>query len=231
MDYSTIINEHPELFDNKEKQFEVILDQNEISSWQNERRALLICKKLPQNWANIGIVLDDPYVIGIRDLVEFSDKTRNGYIRFYGRSYLEDGSTGVVVLPELNGKFLIIEHFRHATRSWHWEIPRGFGEAGNNPETQARKELKEEIGVGSCTSLDSLGTYFDNTGIEGDPVNLFLAKIPKNQENKINLEKKEGIRAKKWVTLSDFEKMIANDEINDGFTIAAYSRAKLKGLI
>jgi ADP-ribose pyrophosphatase len=34
-----------------------------------------------------------------------------------------------------------------------------------------------------------------------------------------------------WVSVAELEKMIAEGDITDGFTIAAYTKAKLKGLI
>jgi hypothetical protein len=34
-----------------------------------------------------------------------------------------------------------------------------------------------------------------------------------------------------WDSIPELEKMIADGEITDGFTIAAYTKAKLKGLI
>ena len=52
---------------------------------------------------------------------------------------------GVVILPVKDGKILLMHNFRHATRSWQWEIPRGFGEPGVSAEDQARAEVSEEI--------------------------------------------------------------------------------------
>ena len=77
------------------------------------------------------------------------------------------------------------------------EIPRGFGEEGIDAETQAKQELFQETGIEKINRLISLGIYFNNTGIEGNPIYLFLAKIPYDQEVKIKLEKKEAIRSKK----------------------------------
>jgi ADP-ribose pyrophosphatase len=45
------------------------------------------------------------------------------------------------------------------------------------------------------------------------------------------MEIQEGIENPIWVSVPELEKMIADGEITDGFTIAAYTKAKLKGLI
>jgi ADP-ribose pyrophosphatase len=130
------------------------------------------------------------------------------------------------MLPEMNGKLLLMHQFRHATRSWHWEIPRGFGEPGVEAEDQARAEIEEEIG-GEIAELTNLGLYFNNTGLEGNPIYLFLAKMALVGEPKL----KFGVDKFIWVSIAELEKMIADGEITDGFTIAAYTKAKLKGLI
>ncbi|HXF84823.1 MAG TPA: NUDIX hydrolase [Anaerolineales bacterium] len=204
----------------------IVTDLKAIKDWQNKRKVILRQNSLNPDWAKIGIVFSDPYVLILRDLVEFQDGTQSGYIRLYNRAYLEGGAAGVVMLPEMNGKLLLMHQFRHATRSWHWEIPRGFGEAGVQAENQARVEIEEEIG-GNVAELTNLGLYFNNTGLEGNPVYLFLAKMSSIGEPKLKL----GVDKFLWVTVLELEKMIADGEINDGFTIAAYTRAKLKGLI
>ena len=162
----------------------------------------------------------------MRDLVEFPGGFRNGYIRLYNRAYLEGGASGVVTMPEKDGKILLMHNFRHATRSWQWEIPRGFGEPGVSARDQATAEIKEEIGV-EVVDLVDLGVHFNNTGMEGNPVHLFLARIV--AEPTVNPE--IGVDALRWVSVAELEQLIASEEITDGFTIAAYTRAKLKGLI
>ena len=113
-----------------------------------------------------------------------------------------------------------------STRVWHWEIPRGFGEPGVSAEDQARAKIREEIGV-DVTELIDLGLYFNNTGLEGNPITLFLARITAEPVANPNI----GVDQLRWVSIEEFESMIARAEITDGFTIAAYTRAKLRGLL
>ncbi len=226
MKYRAIIQNKPDFFNNQDASFRILLDEEDIQSWQLEKRIQLAEKNKPEEWADIGAVFDDPFVVILRDLVEFPGGFRNGYIRLYNRAYLEGGAAGVVMLPDMGGKLLLMHQFRHATRSWHWEIPRGFGEPGVQAEDQARDEIEEEIG-GEIAELTNLGLYFNNTGLEGNPIHLFLAKMSSIDEPKL----KFGVDKFVWVSVSELEKMIADGEITDGFTIAAYTRAKLKGLI
>jgi len=226
MNYFPLVNSRPDLFDNKNALLNIILNQDIISEWETKREIELKQKQLPLEWAKIGVVSEDPYLVMIRDLVEFPGGFRNGYPRLYNRAYLEGGAAGVVILPELEGKLLLMHQFRHATRSWHWEIPRGYGEPGVQAEDQARAEIAEEVG-GEIYEMINLGLYFNNTGVEGNPIYLFLAKMSSIGEPKL----KFGVDKFIWVSVSELEKMIADGDITDGFTIAAYTKAKLKGLI
>lgn len=226
MKYKAIINDKPDFFKNQSAPFRILLEEGDIQSWQTEKQKKLAEKDQPEDWANTGVVFEDPFVVILRDLVEFPGGFRNGYIRLYNRAYLEGGAAGVVMLPEMDGKLLLMHQFRHATRSWHWEIPRGFGEPGVQAEDQARAEIEEEIS-GEITELTNLGLYFNNTGLEGNPIYLFLAKMASVGEPKL----KFGVDKFIWVSVPELEKMIADGEITDGFTIAAYTKAKLKGLL
>jgi ADP-ribose pyrophosphatase len=105
-------------------------------------------------------------------------------------------------------------------------VPRGFGEPGVSAEDNARKELREEIN-GTAAELIDLGVYHNNTGSEGNQVELFFARMESVGEP----ASQEGIQRVEWVNVSRLEEMIAGGEITDGFTIAAYTRCKLRGLI
>ncbi|NWG06127.1 MAG: NUDIX hydrolase [Chloroflexi bacterium] len=224
--YETIKDSLPELFDNSNALIKIIGDKNEVSQWQEQRRLALQEIGGSEAWADIGLILDDPSLLVLRDLVEFPGGYRNGYIRIYNRAYLEGGAAGVVVLPEKDGKILLFQHYRHATRMRHWEIPRGFGKSGVSAKTHAITEVREEIN-GEVEEIFELGIVYNNTGLEGNPINLFLARMASVGEMQVE----EGIENPMWVSVPELEKMIADGEITDGFTVAAYTRAKLNGLI
>ncbi|MGC8855576.1 MAG: NUDIX hydrolase [Anaerolineae bacterium] len=216
----------PHFFNNEGAKISIICSEETIRQWQQQRQSELKARELPLEWAEIGVVFDDPNLLILRDLVEFPGGYRNGYIRLYNRAFLEHGAAGVVVLPVREEKILLIQHYRHATRSRHWEIPRGFGRPGVKAETQARNEVKEEV-EGNIEKLIDLGILYNNTGLEGNPIHLFLAHLTSIGR----METEEAIETFRWVSVAELERMIADAEITDGFTIAAYTRAKLKGLL
>lgn len=226
IDYLSLLQNHPDLFHNPENgPIKIITNQHQIMNWQKQKRNELAERGAPLIWADIGVLYDDPYFIVIRDLVEFPNGQQNGYHRLINRAYLGGGGGGVAVLCENAGKFVLLRHFRHSTRNWHWEIPRGFGEPGVEAADQATAEIHEEI-AGQISELIDLGIFYNNTGIEGHPINLFLAHMlsygPSSSETRIEM---------RWVTIKELESMIASTEITDSFTIATYTRARLRCLI
>jgi ADP-ribose pyrophosphatase len=75
--------------------------------------------------------------------------------------------------------------------------------------------------------LVDLGILYSNTGIQGDAVRLFYAKLSSVGKP----ARSEGIESFRWVSVAGLEAMMRDGEITDGFTIAAYTRAKLRGLL
>jgi ADP-ribose pyrophosphatase len=225
MDYQELVTEHPYLFQNENFPIKIISDSSRIEEWQNHRRAKLMTEGKPLAWADIGVVLNDPYIVVIRDLVEFPGGHVGGYFRIINRADL-NGGQGVVVLGEMDGKYLLLNQFRHPVRSWSFEAPRGFGQPETTAEEQAKNEILEEVG-GEIGELVDLGIYYSNTGLEGNKVKLFYAKLKSVGQP----AQEEGIESFLWVSLAELEEMIASAKITDGFTIAAYTRAKLRGLL
>lgn len=226
MNYQRLITEHPEIFrDGDDVLLHIITDPQRITSWQEKERTRLEQKGLPSSWAEIGVILDDPYIVVIRDLVEFPDGNLRGYIRLINRADLLGGQ-GVAILPSLRSTILLLRQYRHATRSWHLEIPRGFGEKNTPPIEQACAEIAEEVG-GIINRMVDLGEMHVNTGMEGNATRLFFAQLQSADKP----EKSEGIKEIIEVNLVKFEALIKEGAITDSFTIAAYTRAKLRGLI
>jgi ADP-ribose pyrophosphatase len=224
-DYIEFAREHPELFENDQAIIKLDLDPDAITAWRDKSRKELSEKKLPLEWADIGIILNDRYILVLRDFVEFPDGSRGSYFRVLNQADLRGGQ-GVVVLPAMNNKYLLLRQYRHPTRSWSYEVPRGFGEPGVPAEQQAKNEIGEET-QGEIVELIDLGIYHSNTGLEGNKVKLFFANLKSIGEP----AQTEGIESYRWVTLDELEEMIATAEITDGFTIAAYTRAKLRGIL
>lgn len=177
-----------------------------------------------------GVVYADQYLSVLRDPVRFPDDRLGMYLRV-----VHAGPAGAAVLPlTSDGEVVLVEHFRHSTRRWHWEIPRGFGEydradgaldAATATINTALREVGEELGV-QARELLPLGVLHPDTGILAGPVHLFAAVIDRVGV----LETAEGIRRAAVLPFAQAEDRVRNQEITDAFTISALYRARLRGL-
>ena len=209
--YQQLIKERPELFKNLSGGIDIITDERLISPVEKEHAI------------NIGIIYQDEYMMLIKDLVRFSDGSIGPYTRVYHKNR---GGVSIFVICE--DKILLIKHFRHSLRSWMWETPRGFGEAGQTTDQNALRELHEEIGV-VPTDIVHLGTIFPDAGIVGEQITLYCARIAPNST--ITTETREGIDQAGLFTKDQLKAAILSGEITDGITISSLVYAELKGLI
>lgn len=222
--YFELCEQEPELFDNpKGTIVKIVTDPSELRAVEEEQRSRLSKSATPLDWATVGVVFRDQYIEVIRDGVEFPDCTRGTYIRVLNR---RRGIAGAAILPILAEKIVLLRHFRHATRSWHLEIPRGFAEATESPEQTAARELTEEVGV-PPTSLTRLGDIHPDTGLLNARVAIFAATVESLQV----AGKGEGIDNVKIVSVKELEQMIIAGDVTDAFTLAAVSMAHACGAL
>ncbi|GGZ32855.1 NUDIX hydrolase [Streptomyces poonensis] len=241
--YKELRRTRPELFTNHPGGIEILSDAADVRAVRRAVRAW-IARRMARGsrarrwWARyaamlvpvrLGVLSADPFLLLLRDPVRFPDGTLGVYDRVV--SPRPTTTVGVVVLPLLgsdsgaDGRIVLIEHYRHATRSWHWEAVRGSGEPGATGEEDAVRELQEELGV-RPEELIPLGATHPDTGLLGDRVELFAARIASIGP----LDGHEGIRRAVTVSLREAEDMVVRGEITDGFTLGALYRARLAGL-
>jgi ADP-ribose pyrophosphatase len=221
--YFDFVRRYPQRFTNDPDGIEILLDPEQIAEAEHAVEEKLQRAGLPLEWAKVGVAFQDQYLLIVRDAVRFPDGSLGTYFRM---TSMEEGVPGVVILPFYRNKIILERHYRHGPRTWLIEIPRGFGEPGLTPEENARREIQEEIGA-TVSRIESLGTLYVNSSMIGGYDCLFYAEL----DSLGDFEKGEGISGILQVSLSEFERMIAANEITDGFTLAAYARAKAKGLL
>jgi ADP-ribose pyrophosphatase len=222
--YFELAERRPALFVNPpDAGLAILLSIDDIRAAEDQIAARLEARGLPRGWARVGIAYEDQYLLLLRDAVRFPDGSLGTYIRTIPP---EDATPGVVILPRLGDEILTIRHFRHATRAWHVEVPRGFGAPGSSSEENARRELAEEIGA-SAVRLVYLGYVHPDAGGGAGRVDLYFADVDAVGE----VEQSEAISAVVPMKLSEFEEKIRSNEITDGFTLMAYALAKAQGVL
>ncbi|MEO0445400.1 MAG: NUDIX hydrolase [Verrucomicrobiota bacterium] len=178
--------------------------------------------------SDVGIIYEDLYVLVVRDPVRFPSGVRGAYLRVINQSELT-GSGGTVVLPIWDGKVVFIRIFRHPTRSWEWELPRGFQEPGITEEENVVAEMREEIGVGTETVI-RLGAISPNTGLLSGRVSVYQAHLSASPLAGGNPGADEGIQEVREVPLMELDVFLL-EHVTCGFSLSAVTLARLRKAI
>jgi hypothetical protein len=96
----------------------------------------------------------------------------------------------------------------------------------SNTGVSARRELAEEIGALEI-QLVELGEAYPDAGADSSTVALFYAEVASYGAPDLH----EGITDILPTPIPEFERMISDGELKDGYLLAAYARAKARGLI
>lgn len=130
----------------------------------------------------------------------------------------------VVVLAERpDGRFVLVRQYRCAVAEEMLEAVAGTLEAGERPETAARRELEEETGYVAET-IRPLGLIVPCPGYSSERLYLFHARVgmtPGAQEPDFD----EQV-APELLTAEEIEAAIAGGTITDAKSIAIWHRAR-----
>ena len=172
------------------------------------------------------LVDENPWLKHYYDHVRFPDGTEGRYNRIVEGNE----NRGIVILPLNFKKELgLVKLYRYPIQLWQWELPRGFGENNLTAEDNAIRELEEEMNM-QAEKLVVLGSIFPNSGLLASEVDIFVAYNVKGISKMGDMEK-GMIKDIKFFKINQIKEMVCNGIIKDGFTIAAYTLANLKGYI
>ena len=134
----------------------------------------------------------------------------------------------VVIIPQISDdRLLLIKQFRFALGRTLIEFPAGTLEKGEAPLPCARREIREETGYGAGEFIE-LGTLYPAPGFCDEVQHLFLAKGL--YESPMDGDEDEIIEVIQ-MSPREFEEAVAENAVLDAKSIAAYTRAKLRGLL
>ncbi len=191
--YLDLINQYPKIFGPlgqwQQGEIEITLAPEKIQKIENQTRLRMVSKGIDEadaeKWSSVGVVAEDNYWIWVRDAVIFPSGVYGTYDRLMWKTGL-DGIPGVAILPLLASRKVIVNiNYRHATRSWELEIPRGGKKQGESPEKAAARELKEETGY-LITKTTLLGTLAPDTGALMSLVPVYSADVTHSGDSKRN---------------------------------------------
>lgn len=247
--YLKLFKDNPETFGPlgkwKQGEIEITVNPEQIRKIENQTRLRLMSKGVNESdaekWSTVGIIAEDNYWIWLRDAVIFPSGVYGTYDRLMWKSGL-NGAPGVAILPLLASKKIVVNvNYRHATRSWEIELPRGGRKTGESPEKAAARELKEETGyqIAKCTSL---GMISPDSGTLMGLVPVFCGEVTHSGET--FKEYSEAIHQNPAFTKDELKQGFAkgyiempiNEEIvkvncRDPFLTFALLQAEMKGLL
>jgi len=128
------------------------------------------------------------------------------------------------ILPYTDdGKVILVRQFRYAAGQPMLEVPAGKIELdGESPEICAIRELEEEAAV-KCGELIPLGYVYTSPGFCNEKIYLYLArKLTPGQQH---LDDDEFMNLE-YYTPQEMEKLIDDNDITDGKTLAIFARAR-----
>jgi ADP-ribose pyrophosphatase len=219
--YSALLRARPNLAETPPGGIRVVTGREEVAHVESVMAERFAAQGMPSAWARAGLMYEDPYILLLRDAVIFPDGNPGLYHRVIAR---HDEPTGVAVLARHRDRFVLIRHFRHPSRRWFIEIPRGAVGAGEDPARVAQLEISEEIG-GTLASVSRLGSLHGSSSLMRHSVVLVYGEVAAIGTPALG----EGIAEILLVTAAELEGMIRDGSITDAFTVAAAYHARLAG--
>lgn len=130
----------------------------------------------------------------------------------------------VLIVPEEDDGFHIVEEYRYPIGRRSWSFPQGTAEAETR-EDEARRELAEETGL-RADRLLLLGHMDNAHGMTSQGLHVYLATgLTRGEPDR---EHSEQDMRQRWVHRTEFEQMILSGSITDSSSIAAYTLWQLK---
>ncbi|MDQ6769010.1 MAG: NUDIX hydrolase [Gemmatimonadota bacterium] len=185
-------------------------------------------RQSPKIRAKTGILIEDKLHFFVRDAVKFPSGEVRTQMRVIGCTMF-DGPSGVVAIASRDGKIFLREMFRHATRRWELETPRGQRETGYSAEEAARKEIDEELGF-RVRHIEKIGDVSGDTAILASTLPVFWAYLAPGRPQD-HPEKSEAFGEIVELSPAELKQRIARGDIRDGYTLTAVLFAQLAGKI
>ena len=150
---------------------------------------------------------------------------------FFDEAELPDGTTSTrewirhpgaaAVVPVFeNGDIMLVRQFRYPMSQIFYEVPAGKIDPGDNADTTARRELREEAGL-ACNRFDYLGHLYPGIGYSDEIIHLYIAWDISSFEQQVE---EDEFLIKERLPFREAVEMVHKGEISDGKTMVALLR-------
>jgi ADP-ribose pyrophosphatase len=207
---------------------EIVTSRRDVTRIAAECARELKGSALGKGGKRIGILLEDEVRMIVRDPLVFPGGATECQMRIVGKTEF-DGPNGVGVLALSNGRFMLREIYRHATRSWELEAVRGRRESGQTSRQAVRAEVKQELGF-AVKRIYRLGTICPDSAVMSSTLELFLAELrpgPRRDEP----EDTEAFGEIVKLTPRELGEAVMKGRVRDAYTVSAFLLAQLRGYV
>ena len=129
-----------------------------------------------------------------------------------------------LVVEDADGRWLMIEQYRHPAGRVLLEIPAGTREAGEDPAATAAREVREETGY-AAARLERLGGAWMAPGFCSEYIHYYLATDLR--EDPLPQDHDEFIAPPRRLTLAEVQAAVVAGDIEDSKTLVALSLLSL----
>lgn len=226
-------------------EIQIILDPEEIAQIEENHRLKLLRRGVDEKsafkWSRVGIIDSDSIWIWIRDAVILPSGRKTIRDRMTWKTAV-DGPQGVSTLPVLKDKRMILcLKYKHATRSWQIELPRGVRLFGETAEKASNRQLRKDTGFTASNQL-YLGSVAPDSSNFNTLTPVFLGYLDEQEEPTVQsgedvlglliLTKSEikdaFLKGHLELKIHDKVKKVA---VNDSYLAFAILQAEIRGLI
>lgn len=194
-------NSFGKIGDYKNGEIELITDFNQATQAQENYLHFFLKRGCPlsqaKEFSRLGIVAEDSRWIWIRDPIRLPNGETTGYNRFMPKSAFSGvNSVSILGISEQN-EILVNLIYRHATREWEIELPRGGNDKGEDSKQAAQREFIEETGY-LPEILYKISSVAADSGIVSNYLDIYFAKDLTYQ--KTNREAEEAILSCQFIS-------------------------------
>lgn len=139
---------------------------------------------------------------------------------------------GALCLTEQN-EIILVHCFRHTTRSWVNELPRGLKNPDESVVACALREATEECGVvlTDTSEIIDLGFFYPESGTVFNKYALVAFTNVRIDKEQMSLDDSESSMGPIVMSIETFMKAIADGEMVDGWARSAVLASIAKGII